>query len=425
MCSTQGRGRSVRHRTGRSRAPSRTGRSLAGLDGLNFFLADAQSGLGPFLGIYLLDKPGWNAATIGLIMTLGVAATLIAQTPAGALVDRTRHKRTLIVGATALVSTGAVLITVTPRFPVVATAQLMIGLAGAFFPPAIAAIALGLVGPAGYTYRTGRMQAFNHAGNVLGAAAAGLIGYLVSLRASFWLTGVLGVFVVASTLTIDRRLIDHNLARGLPSQDIRTDAPSGFTVLLRSRPLLALGVSALLFHLANGAMLPVIGQKLATHHASQGALFQAALIIVAQLVMIPMALLVAHRADRWGRKTIFLAGFLVLPLRGVLFAFATNPTHTIAIQVLDGVGAGIFGALFPIMIADLTRGTGRYNLALGAATTMQGIGAALSTSLAGAVIVFGGYDLAFLILAGIATLALGLFALAVPETSPTGAVLSP
>lgn len=414
----------MRNRTGRYREPARTGRSLAGLDALNFFLADAQGGLGPFLGIYLLNKPGWNAATIGLIMTLGVAATLVAQTPAGALTDRTHHKRTLIIGATALLSTGAVLITITPGFPVVATAQLLIGVAGAVFAPAIAAIALGLVGPAGYTYRTGRMQAFNHAGNILGAAAAGLTGYLISLRASFWLTSILGIFVIASTLAIDRRLVDHNLARGLPSQDTSTDTPSGFTVLLRSRPLLALGVSVLLFHLANGAMLPIAGQKLASHHVSQGALFQAALIIVAQTVMIPMALLVAHRADRWGRKTIFLVGFGALPIRGVLFALASTPTHTVAIQVLDGVGAGIFGALFPIMVADLTRGTGRYNLALGAATTMQGIGAALSTTLAGAVIVLGGYDLAFLTLAGIALLAVGLFAFAVPETSPTETVLS-
>ena len=208
----------------------------------------------------------------------------------------------------------------------------------------------------------------------------------------------------------------------LPICDAGNSAPSGFAVLLRSRPMLCLAVSAMLFHLANGAMLPIMGQKLALRHAGQGVLFQAALIIVAQLVMIPMAILVARRADRWGRKAIFLAGFLVLPLRGVLFALSTNPTHTIAVQILDGVGAGIFGAVFPVMVADLTRGTGRYNLALGAATTMQGIGAALSTTLAGTIIVLGGYQLAFLTLAGIALLALLLFALAVPETRPPTAL---
>lgn len=142
------------------------------------------------------------------------------------------------------------------------------------------------------------------------------------------------------------------------------------------------------------------------------------MIIVAQLVKIPMAILVGRRADRWGRKAIFLAAFIALPLRGVLFTLANNSVYLVGVQVLDGVGAGIFGAVFPVMVADLTRGTGRYNVAFGVATTMQGIGAALSTTLAGAIIVLGGYNLAFLTLSAIAFSALLLFLFAVPETRP-------
>jgi MFS family permease len=403
---------------GRSRGLSEQGRSLAALDGVNFFLADVQSGLGPFLGIYLLTKPGWNAASIGVVMTIGGLAGLIVQTPAGALIDRTRHKRALVIGAAVGVSVGAFIVTITPSFPVVTAAQLVIGVAGVIFPPAIAAIALGLVGPRGYTYRTGRMQAFNHAGNVIGAAVAGIAGYLITIRVGFWLASILGIFVIGSTLAINGRLIDHSLARGLQPQDTGQATPSGFAVLLRSRPLLILAVSVLLFHLANSAMLPIMGQKLALYNTGQGALFQAALIIVAQLVMIPMAILVGRRADQWGRKAIFLAAFLALPLRGVLFTLSNNPAYLVGVQVLDGVGAGIFGAVFPVMVADLTRGTGRYNVAFGAATTMQGIGAALSTTLAGTLIVLGGYDLAFLTLAAIAFLALLLFFFAMPETRP-------
>jgi MFS family permease len=403
--------------SGRSGGVSGAGRSLAALDGLNFFVADVQNGLGPFLGIYLVNRPGWNAASIGLVMSLGIAATLAAQTLAGALIDRTSHKRALIIGATVLVSAGAVIVTIAPSFAVVATAQLVIGVAEAVFPPALAAIALGLVGPWGYTYRMGRMEAFNHAGNVIGAAAVGIAGYLVSIRAGFWLASALGIFVIATTLMINQRFIDHNVARGFIPQHPGTGRPSGFAVLLRCRPLLVLAASLLLFQLANNAMLPIIGQKLAAHYPGQGMLYQAALIIVAQLVMTLMAILVAHRADRWGRKAIFLAAFLALPLRGVLFALTTNPTLTVAIEILDGVGIGIFWALFPIMVADLTRGTGRYNVAFGAVITVEGIGAALSTTLAGAVIVVGGYDLAFLTLTGIALLALGVF-VGVPETGP-------
>ncbi|MGH3593178.1 MAG: MFS transporter, partial [Pseudonocardiaceae bacterium] len=156
-------------------------------------------------------------------------------------------------------------------------------------------------------------------------------------------------------------------------------------------------------------MLPIMGQKLAIGNTGEGTLFLAALIIVAQVVMIPMSILVGRRADRWGRKAIFLAAFVALPLRGVLFTLSNNAGYLISVQVLDGVAAGIFGALFPLVIADLTRGTGRYNVTFGVASTMQGIGASLSTTVAGVIIVIGAYDRAFLVLAGIAFLALLIF----------------
>jgi MFS family permease len=170
------------------------------------------------------------------------------------------------------VSVGAFIVTITPSFPVVTAAQLVIGVAGAIFPPAIAAIALGLVGPRGYTYRTGRMQAYNHVGNVIGAAVIGIAGNLITIRAGFWLASILGIFVIAATLAINSRLIDHDLARGLAPLDTGKDQPSGFTVLLRCRPLLVLSVSVLLFHLANGAMLPIMGQKLALGNVGRAAL---------------------------------------------------------------------------------------------------------------------------------------------------------
>ncbi|MGH3852280.1 MAG: MFS transporter [Pseudonocardiaceae bacterium] len=412
-------------RPGEGAGAAGMGRSLAALDGLNFFLADVQSGLGPFLGIYLLTVPGWNPAGIGLVLTVGGIVGLFVQTPIGALIDRTRRKRTLIIIAAGLTSVGAFMITITPSYAVITTAQVVTGMAGAVFPPAIAAIALGLVGVRNYTYRTGRMAAFNHAGNVIGATIAGLAGYLITIRAGFWFASIVAIFVVITTLLINRKLINHDVARGLTPRDVAkayaggVGKPSGFTVLLRSRPLVVLSAAGLLWQLANAAMLPIMGQKLALHHAGQGTLFQAALIIVAQLVMIPMAILIARRADR-GRKTIFLAAFLVLPIRGVLFTLSNNPAYLIAIQILDGVGAGIFGAMFTLVVADLTRGTGRFNLALGAATTIQGAGAALSTTLAGAIIVAGGFDLALLSLTAIAVLALLVFILGVPETAAVG-----
>ncbi len=408
-------------------SPAGLGRSLGALDGLNFFLADVQSGLGPFLGIYLLTVPGWSPADIGLVMTIGALVGLTVQTPIGALIDKTARKRSLIIVAAVATAIGAVMITVNPSFLVILAAQVVTGVAGAVFPPAIAAIALGMVGAAAYTYRTGRMMAFNHAGNVVGAVVFGLAGYLITIRAGFWFAAAVSVLVVIVTLMINPRLIDNDVARGLtpsgpasqggPAKQGGAKKPSGFGVLLRSRPLLALCGAALLWQLANAAMLPLTGQELALANVRQGTLYQAALIIVAQLVMIPMAIMIARHGKDWGRKPIFLAAFLVLPLRGVLFTLSDEPFYIISIQVLDGIGAGIFGTMFVLVIADLTRGTGHFNLALGAATTIQGIGAALSPGLAGFVAVAFGFHAAFWVLAGIAVLALIVFVLGVPETA--------
>jgi MFS family permease len=215
-------------------------------------------------------------------------------------------------------------------------------------------------------------------------------------------------------LKIDAGAIDHALARGADAQE--EERPSGLRNLWESRPLLAFAAAITLFHFANAAMLPLLGEKLALGNHGTETLFMAACIITAQIVMVPMAILVGHRADTWGRKPIFLAGFAVLPIRGVLYTLTQNPYALISIQILDGIGAGIFGALFFIVIADLTKGTGRYNLALGATSAAWGLGAALSNSIAGFIVDWAGYSTAFLSLAGVALAALALFWVAVPET---------
>jgi MFS family permease len=402
-----------------TRQPVQT-RSLRALDWLNFFLADVQSGLGPFLAIFLITSRHWNAADIGVVMTIAGIATLVAQTPAGALIDATRWKRFAIMLAAGVISAAALVVTLAPSFGVVTGAQVLLGASAAIFPPATAAIALGLVGPQRFTHRMGRMQGFNHAGNVIAAVVAGALGYLIATAAVFWVVSVLGALAICITAFISPDAIDHQVARGLNRHVAATtdEAPSGFRTLLTCRPLLIFVCAITLWQLANAAMLPIVGQKLALHNSGESAIFMSALIVVAQAVMVPMSLLVGHRADRWGRKAIFLAGFVALPVRGVLFSLAASPYLVVSIQVLDGVGAGIFGALFPLVVADLTRGTGRYNVTLGAATTVQGIGAALSTTLAGVIIVSAGYSVAFLALAAIALLAFLIFLLFMPETRP-------
>jgi MFS family permease len=173
----------------------------------------------------------------------------------------------------------------------------------------------------------------------------------------------------------------------------------------------------MLFHLANAALLPLVGQKLAAEFPEEATAMMSACIVAAQTIMLPIALLVGHTADSWGRKPLFLAGFAILPVRAVLYTFSDNSFWLIGVQLLDGVGAGIFGALTPLVIADIMRGTGRYNFALGAIATMQGIGASLSGLVAGVIVDHFGYNAAFLALGAAAGVALAVFALRMPETA--------
>jgi MFS family permease len=193
---------------------------------------------------------------------------------------------------------------------------------------------------------------------------------------------------------------------------------------LLARPeLLIFALAVTLFHFANAAMLPLAGQLLSTGKTTGASLYMSACIIAAQLVMIPVAALAGTFADRWGRKPVFLIGFAALPIRGCLYTFSDDPVYIVMVQLLDGIGAGIFGVLWVTVVADLTKGTGRYNVTLGAIATAQSIGAALSNLAAGYVVQLWGYPTAFLSLAGVAAMALFLFYWAMPETKDARAYI--
>lgn len=389
------------------------------LDGLNFFIADVKDGLGPFLAVYLLSSQHWEPGKIGVVMAIAGTATVLARAPMGGLVDWIAWKRGLIVVAAAVVAVCSVLITGFLSFWSIAVAQTVIGVADAVFPPAIAAISLGIVGPHGFVRRIGRNEAFNHAGNIAAALVAGIAGWAINPGAVLWLTAFMAAISIGAVLNIDGKAIDHKMARG--ATENRQNPPLSLFELFVCKPLLIFTAAITLFHLANAAMLPLLGQKLAQTHPSAGSLVIASCIIMAQIIMVPMAILVGHKADTWGRKPIFLAAFAVLPLRGFLYTLSQDPYYLVSIQILDGIGAGIFGALFYIVVADLTQGTGHYNLALGVASTCWGLGAALSHLIAGFIVDYAGYNAAFLCLAGIALTAFLLFWLAMPETGKIGA----
>jgi MFS family permease len=240
---------------------------------------------------------------------------------------------------------------------------------------------------------------------------------------------------MVSVLAIPERAINHDLARGMQErspgqkgeqdqsqnqQDKPGESPSGLGILLTCRPLLIFAACVLLFHLSNAAMLPLVGQKLALQDKNLGTSLMSACIAAAQIVMVPMAMLVGAKADSWGHKRFFLAALAILPLRAVLYTLSDAKGWLVAVQLLDGIGAGIFGAVMPVIVADLMRNTGRFNVAQGAVITAQTIGAALSTTLAGVVVVHSGYSAAFLTLGVIAAIGLVLCWLLLPEPRDEG-----
>jgi predicted MFS family arabinose efflux permease len=390
------------------------------LDAANFFLADVRDGLGPYLAIYLLTEQKWDEARIGMVMSIAGFAGIVAQTPAGALIDATKAKRLVTIAAAMVVTSASLLLPMFPSFWPVAISQGAAHAAGAMFPPAIAAVSLGVVGHRAFTARIGRNETFNHAGNATAAAIAGLAAFLYGPTVVFYLLATMSVMSIASVWTIPERAIDHDLARGLrdggPGTKQGQDQPSGLDALLTCRPLLIFAVCMTLFHLSNAAMLPLVGQKLALQDKNLGTSLMSACIIAAQIVMVPMAMLVGARADDWGHKRFFLAALLILPIRGALYTVSNNPAWLVGVQLLDGVGAGIFGAIFPVIVADLMRNTGRFNVAQGAIITAQSIGAALSTTLSGLVVVWVGYSAAFLTLGSVAAIGAVVCFLGLPET---------
>jgi MFS family permease len=388
------------------------------LDALNFFLADVRGGFGPYLGIYLLTTHQWSPAAIGLIATVAGLAGLVFNAPAGALIDSITWKRGIIVLGVALLAAGSISVALWPSFAAVVTANTLMAVAGDVFGPAVAAITLGLVPASLFTWRMGRNCAFDHAGNVAIAVVAGAIGWWFGQQAVFFLVPLFALAVAASVLAIPAHAIDHARARGGVERVGDEDARPGsaLEVLLGCRPLLVLAICAALFHFANAPMLHLVGQKLALANTGKETVFMSACVIAAQLVMLPMALLVGARADAWGRKPFYIAAFVVLPLRGILYTVSNHSAWLVAVQLLDGVGNGLFATLTGIVVADLMRGTGRYNLARGVVATIQGIGASLSNVVAGTIVVSAGYNAAFLSLACIAALGLVVLAAFLPET---------
>jgi MFS family permease len=390
-------------------------KSVSSLQWLNFLVADVQTGVGPFLAAYLAAR-GWNPRDTGYALTLGGLVTVTAGPFAGALIDKSQSKRGLVAGAIGMLAAGAFLLTIGTRWPQVAAAQTMIGGAGAILPPALAAITMGLVGAKLFDRQFGKNQSFNSAGNVATALLLAGVSYLLGGSSIFVVTALLTLPALAVLNRINAGEIDNARARGELSKEDDGRVEAWWRAILLDRTFTLFLVCVFLFHLANAAMLPQLGEMLAHGSMRLSAPFMSACIIVTQVVIACSASWIGRMASVYGRKPLLLVGFGVLPVRGVLYTLTHATFALVAIQVLDGVANAIFVVVSILVVADLMRKTGRFNLAQGALGTAVGLGAALSTALGGLLAHRFGFAVSFLGLAGVAVVAFGLLWMAVPET---------
>jgi predicted MFS family arabinose efflux permease len=396
--------------------PSR--QSLRGLDWFIFFLADVQTGFGPFIAVYLTTQK-WTQVEIGLVLSIGGVVGLIGQMPGGAIVDAVRSERLVAGLAVAAIGVSALGYAAWPIFPVVLSAATLHAAASCVLGPAIAAISLGLVGPFAMGERLGRNARYASLGNGIAAAVMGTCGYLLSSRSVFLVTFILAIPTLLALGSIREREIDAQRAHGAVVREVPDAGATSVFNLLRQRPLLIFAGSVLLLQLANAAMLPLMAGVVTTRSSQWAPVLIAACIIVPQAIVALTSPSVGRKAQQWGRRPLLLLGFGALAIRGVLFATVHDPYLLVAVQLFDGVTAAVFSVMIPLIVADIAFGSGHFNLAQGIVGTATGIGASLSNVLAGFVSDKFGSSVAFSGLAGVAAVGLAMIWLVMPETRRT------
>ena len=390
--------------------------SRIGLNAANFFLAEVTGVVMPFLNDFLQDRH-WRYDAIGLATALAGLGVFLMQTPAGFIVDRICQRRALLAGASLLLGACYGLVAVLPtRWWVVDPLLFFAGAGNAFFTPLLGALALGLVGHAALSRTMGMNQGWNHAGNIAAALTAMLLVSWFSLSSVFYAVTTVSVLAAVSVFLIRSGDMDERRASGVTGDGDGRKGPVSLAELFRDRRVRILFVATALFHLANAPVMPLVA--LDVKHLQGSDRQVAEVVLVAQAVMIPMALLTGWLCDRWGRKPIFAIGFVALPLRIFLYSLTSNPGMLVALQALDGIGAGIYGVAVVAMCADLTRGKGRFNALSGLIATALAVGGVVGPVVSGFLVQHLGFNMAFYVFATVAAVAASLFVLFMPETRP-------
>jgi MFS family permease len=384
--------------------------SRAALNAANFFLAEITGVVMPFLGDYLKERQ-WSESALGVAIALAGLGVFLMQTPAGLITDRVRARRALLGGASMVLGLCYGLVPLLPSHPAVVDPLLFVaGTAQAFFLPLLGALALGLVGHAALNRTMGQNQGWNHAGNLAAALLAMGLVSLFGVAAVFYAVTAVSVLAAASVFLVREDEVDEFRASGVDKDGNGV----GLLGLLKDSRVLVLLAATALFHLANAPVMPFLGAYIKTLNGSHVQV--AAVVLVAQAVMIPVALAAGWLCDRWGRKWVFGIGFVVLPVRIFLYSLTQNPWMLVALQALDGIGAGIYGVVIVAICADLTKGKGGFNALSGMVATALAVGGVIGPLGAGFLAEHLGYNGFFYVFASIAAVAAVLFIALMPET---------
>jgi len=399
--------------------PTPSQRSVRALDWLNFFVANVQTGFGPFIASYLASHK-WTQGEIGLALSVGTISAMVSQVPGGAAVDALRNKKAAAAWAIIAIIISAMLLALSPTVVAVMAAEIFHGFASCMLVPAMAALALALVGRQNLGDRLGRNARWASIGSAVAAGLMGLCGEYFSPRSVFWLTAALALPALVALAMIE---YDQNAAyaRPAPKPGRAGAAAAGepretIFDLLRDRRMLTFAACVVLFHLSNAAMLNLAAGEVTAGMGDNVQLVIAACIIVPQAIVALMSPWVGRTAQAWGRRPVLILGFCALPLRALLFAAVGNPYFLVPVQMLDGLSAAVFGVMLPLIAADVAGGKGRYNLCIGLFGLSAGIGATLSTALAGFIADHFGNTVSFLGLASAGAAAVLMVWLAMPET---------
>ena len=391
--------------------------SLRALDRLNFFIAALQSGFGPFVAIHLAAH-GWEPAGIGFVLSAGSVAGLLTQVPAGELLDLVQSKRSLVAAASIAVALAGLTLGLWPDFSLVLAASIIQGATGGILGLGVAAITMGLVEPRAIAERFGRNQRFASFGGLAAAGMAGLIGDFLSTADIFLASAAFVVPVLLTLVAIHAADIHYGRSCGAPDCHSKEPSRLGRPALFRDHRLLVFASCLFLFQLANASLLPLAGETLAQAAGRQSALVLSALIVFPQILVALLAPWAGRSANSWGRRPLLLVGLGIVPIRSLVFATTTDPVLLVAVQALDGITGATLGVLTSLVIADVTSGSGRFNLVQGVVGTLSGIGAALSTLVSGVAVEKFGHTAGFLGVAAVALASVAILWAFMPETRP-------